>query len=116
MSAESESLPPSVSPWSTAVTLAVLPIVVPAVPAFTVAVIVKVSGVAVETVPTPVGKKYRVSGTDGADLRTAIYGLAREEDWPLQELYREVRTLETVFNELATAASDPDTSEGGGQE
>ncbi len=39
----------------------------------------------------------------GADLCPAIYSLAREEDWPVRELRRDVRTLETVFNELATA-------------
>jgi ABC-2 type transport system ATP-binding protein len=47
---------------------------------------------------------YRVLGQDpdGADLCPAIYNLAREEGWPLRELRRDVRTLETVFNELAT--------------
>jgi len=39
-----------------------------------------------------------------ADLCPAIYGLAREEGWPVRELRRDVRTLETVFNELAVAA------------
>ena len=39
----------------------------------------------------------------GADLCPAIYDLARREQWPLRELRRDVRTLETVFNELATA-------------
>jgi ABC-2 type transport system ATP-binding protein len=47
---------------------------------------------------------YRVLGQDNgdADLCPAIYNLAREEGWPLRELRRDVRTLETVFNELAT--------------
>jgi ABC-2 type transport system ATP-binding protein len=54
---------------------------------------------------------YRVLGQDvsstgsesgDADLCPAIYNLAREEGWPLRELRRDVRTLETVFNELAT--------------
>jgi ABC-2 type transport system ATP-binding protein len=40
---------------------------------------------------------------DGLDLCPAIYDLARKEGWPLRELKRDVRTLETVFNELATA-------------
>jgi ABC-2 type transport system ATP-binding protein len=44
-------------------------------------------------------------GSDGMDLCPAIYDLARERDWPLRELRRDVRTLETVFNELAMAAS-----------
>ncbi len=67
------------------------------------------SGVrAVERTRTPDGHSaYRVlgHGADGADLCPAIYDLAREQDWPLRELRRDVRTLETVFNELATAQS-----------
>jgi ABC-2 type transport system ATP-binding protein len=50
---------------------------------------------------------YRVMGrseTADGDLCPAIYRLARDENWPLRELRRDVRTLETVFNELATAA------------
>ncbi len=48
---------------------------------------------------------YRVLGADGsADLCPAIYDLARERDWPVRELRHDVRTLETVFNELATAS------------
>jgi ABC-2 type transport system ATP-binding protein len=63
----------------------------------------------VERTQTPDGyPAYRVLGyedkADGADLCPAIYDLAREEGWPLRELRRDVRTLETVFNELATAA------------
>ena len=63
----------------------------------------------VERTQTPGGyPAYRVLGyedkADGADLCPAIYDLAREEGWPLRELRRDVRTLETVFNELATAA------------
>jgi ABC-2 type transport system ATP-binding protein len=61
----------------------------------------------VERAKTPDGYPvYRVLGqsADGVDLCPAIYDLARQEDWPLRELRRDVRTLETVFNELATAA------------
>ncbi|MFP3896908.1 MAG: ABC transporter ATP-binding protein [Anaerolineales bacterium] len=49
---------------------------------------------------------YRVLGQAeaDADLCPAIYNLARDRDWPLRELRRDVRTLETVFNELATTA------------
>jgi hypothetical protein len=49
---------------------------------------------------------YRVLGQPkaNADLCPAIYALARDRDWPLRELRRDVRTLETVFNELATTA------------
>ena len=61
---------------------------------------------AVERIPTPEGHPaYRVRGQDakGADLCPAIYDLARGEGWPLRELRPDVRTLETVFNELAMA-------------
>jgi ABC-2 type transport system ATP-binding protein len=47
---------------------------------------------------------YRVLGMDDVDLCPAIYDLARRDDWPLRELRRDARTLETVFNQLATAA------------
>lgn len=48
---------------------------------------------------------YRVLGKNGdADLCPAIYDLARQRDWPLRELRQDVRTLESVFNELATSA------------
>ena len=51
---------------------------------------------------------YRVIAGDGADssidLAPSIYELARGQDWPLRELRRDARTLEMVFNELATAA------------
>ena len=53
------------------------------------------------------GQEYRIRGTkDGTDLRAAVYDLVRERGWALRELRRDVRTLETVFNELATAAED----------
>jgi len=75
---------------------------------------------AVTPAPVPDGHEYRIRGADGADLRPAIYQLAREKDWPLRELRRDVRTLEMVFNELATAAenttrSDSSTTENGGK-
>ena len=47
---------------------------------------------------------YRVVGQKNTDLSPAIYDLSREHDWPLRELRRDVRTLESVFNELANAA------------
>ncbi|MBN1877567.1 MAG: ATP-binding cassette domain-containing protein [Anaerolineae bacterium] len=37
----------------------------------------------------------------GVDLCPAIYEAARAHGWPVRELWRDVRTLETVFNELA---------------
>lgn len=61
----------------------------------------------VELLQTPDGfPAYRVlglSGSAGSDLCPAIYEMAREARWPLRELRRDVRTLEAVFNELATA-------------
>ncbi len=57
----------------------------------------------VEVTSSPDGPTYRVRVSDGQDLRPAIYALARDQGWPLKELRRDVRTLETVFNELVTA-------------
>jgi ABC-2 type transport system ATP-binding protein len=62
---------------------------------------------AVEPVPTPDGFGFRVQAMGSAgrapvDLRPAIYDLARDHGWRLKELRRDVRTLEAVFNELAT--------------
>jgi ABC-2 type transport system ATP-binding protein len=47
---------------------------------------------------------FRLQADADADLTPAVYALARERDWPLRELRRDVRDLETVFNELALAA------------
>ncbi len=64
----------------------------------------------VEPLTLPEGHPaYRVLGrpesrAEASDLCPAIYDLARREGWPLRELRRDVRTLETVFNELATTA------------
>jgi ABC-2 type transport system ATP-binding protein len=44
---------------------------------------------------------YRIGSGD--DICPAVYDLARHEDWPVRELRRDVVTLETVFNQLATA-------------
>lgn len=48
---------------------------------------------------------YLVRGAErirGGDLCPLIFDLACENDWPLRELQQETRTLEMVFNELAT--------------
>ncbi len=55
----------------------------------------------VEVTRAPDGHEYRVRGTEEADLRAAIYELARQKNWPLRELRRDAKTLETVFSELA---------------
>ncbi|MGD2103996.1 MAG: ATP-binding cassette domain-containing protein [Anaerolineae bacterium] len=48
---------------------------------------------------------YRILGKDGdADLCPAIYDAARTEGWPVRELRQDVRTLESVFNELVTSS------------
>ena len=63
----------------------------------------------VEHSKTPEGyPAYRVLGKSAGevDLCPAIYDLARQEDWSLRELRRDVRTLETVFNELATVSDE----------
>ncbi len=61
----------------------------------------------VELAITRDGHTYRVQTRDSQDLRPEIYALARDKGWPLRELRRDVRTLETVFNELATALMEP---------
>ena len=77
----------------------------------------RVDGVdAVESTPSAEGVSYRIKAAAGPaagaeepaslDLRPAIYDLAREKGWPLTELRRDVRTLEAVFNELATTGGD----------
>ena len=52
------------------------------------------------------GREYRVLGKDQVDLRSTVYELARQQNWPLQELRREVKTLENIFNELVTETVD----------
>ena len=77
----------------------------------------RVEGVrAVESVPAAKGAGYRIqaagpadaesTGSPAPDLRPAVYDLAREKGWPLTELRRDVRTLEAVFNELATTGGN----------
>ncbi len=46
---------------------------------------------------------YRILGERDVNLCPAIYDLARRQDWPVRELRQDRRTLETVFNQLATA-------------
>jgi ABC-2 type transport system ATP-binding protein len=60
-------------------------------------------------------RTYRVRAANRKDLRPGIYALASKEGWPLRELRRDVRTLETVFNELATAESSGVAEEGEGE-
>jgi ABC-2 type transport system ATP-binding protein len=63
----------------------------------------KLNGVhQIESMRTPDGyPAYRVTGQEQTDLCPAIYDLAKQENWPVRELRRDVRTLETVFNQLA---------------
>ena len=65
----------------------------------------------VEVTRTADGQEYRVFGED-LDLRPAIYDLARQGNWPLRELRRDARTLESIFSELATAAGKPGAVKG----
>jgi ABC-2 type transport system ATP-binding protein len=45
---------------------------------------------------------YRVLGTQEADLCPHIYELARTQAWPVREVRRDAKTLESVFNNLVT--------------
>jgi len=65
----------------------------------------KLRGVhAVERLPERYGHTtYRVRGEGGVDLCPAIYQLAAAQQWPVRELRQDVQTLESVFNQMATA-------------
>jgi ABC-2 type transport system ATP-binding protein len=69
----------------------------------------------VESHPTADGAEYWIRGSGDSDLRPAVYELAREGGWPVKELRRDVRTLETVFNELATAVGSSQSGLKGGE-
>lgn len=47
---------------------------------------------------------YRILGEGDVNLCPVIYDLARDMNWPLRELRQDRRTLEMVFNQLATTA------------
>ena len=47
---------------------------------------------------------YRIAGAEQIDLCPAIFELARQEAWPVREIRRDVKTLESVFNSLVTAS------------
>jgi ABC-2 type transport system ATP-binding protein len=63
------------------------------------------------------GYEYQVhgrgQGKGTVDLRPLIYQVARDQGWPVCELRREVRTLETVFSELTQGELDAVAGEGG---
>lgn len=64
----------------------------------------------IETYQSPAGHPaYRIIGNSNEGLCPAIYNLARQHNWPLRELRRDTRTLESVFNQLALAATDAPT-------
>ena len=47
---------------------------------------------------------YRLRGAPDSDLCPALYDLARAHAWPVREVRRDAKTLESVFNQLVTAA------------
>ncbi len=50
------------------------------------------------------GHRYRIEGDRPEELSSVVYQTAREQGWPVRELYNEVTTLESRFNALAMAA------------
>ncbi|GAB4529820.1 MAG: ABC transporter ATP-binding protein [Anaerolineae bacterium] len=54
---------------------------------------------------------YRILGESQANLCPAIYDLARQQGWPLRELREDRRTLEMVFNQLATSTDSGEQME-----
>ena len=69
----------------------------------------RVQSTPTEAVGTPAGA---VGGNGSTDLRPILYDLARERGWPLRELRREVRTLETVFGELTRSQLEAPEEQG----
>lgn len=53
---------------------------------------------------TTTGESNGDSSNGTVDLCPAIYELAKAQSWPLRELRRDARTLESVFNNLVTTA------------
>ncbi len=49
---------------------------------------------------------FHIHSHEQTDLCPLIYKLAHRQDWPVRELRHDDRTLETVFNELATTVSE----------
>ena len=47
---------------------------------------------------------FRIIGKDDIDITPRIFELAVQQNWPLRELRQDMRTLETIFNEIAIAA------------
>jgi hypothetical protein len=47
---------------------------------------------------------FRIRGAHEADLCPAVYAAAQRHQWPVRELRRDVKTLESVFNSLVTTA------------
>lgn len=47
---------------------------------------------------------FRIRGDQAVDLCPALYELAREQSWPVREIRRDVKTLESVFTNLVTSA------------
>ena len=47
---------------------------------------------------------FRIIGKDDIDITPRIFKLAVNQNWPLRELRQDMRTLETIFNEIAIAA------------
>jgi ABC-2 type transport system ATP-binding protein len=71
----------------------------------------------VESVVVDGTSEYRIYGLESEngvpDLRPLVYQVARDRDWPLCELRREVRTLETVFGELTQGELATQAADGG---
>ena len=56
----------------------------------------------IETVRSDGYPTFRITSSSDVDLCPTIFDLARQENWPMRELRRDVKTLESVFNQLAT--------------
>lgn len=48
--------------------------------------------------------RFRIEGEKPDELSAVVYQTARMHDWPVREIYNEVTSLESKFNDLALAA------------
>ncbi len=47
--------------------------------------------------------RFRIEGDRPEELSAVVYQAAKDNDWPVREIYNEVTTLESKFNDLALA-------------
>jgi ABC-2 type transport system ATP-binding protein len=57
----------------------------------------------VELKRTDDGDEYRILGEAQKDVRSMVFSIAKQRDWPVRELKKDLKTLEMVFNDLVSS-------------